>query len=79
MDNGSNAEEVVYYVTMVGVALCLVCLLLQSCACDVIQMYGVGKTAIITKLRNDHFVKKYTPTQDKKIVKHTLGAAVKSL
>ena len=37
-----------------------------------VGMYGCGKSSIIQKLKKNHFVKSYKPTEDKKIIKHTI-------
>jgi len=37
-----------------------------------VGMYGSGKSSIIQKLKKNHFVKSYKPTEDKKILKHTI-------
>ena len=37
-----------------------------------VGMYGVGKTSILNKLKKNHFVKSYKPTEDKKIIKHII-------
>ena len=45
----------------------------------VVGLYGVGKTSIITKLKKNTFKKSYTPSQEKKIIKHTLTQKVGDL
>lgn len=37
-----------------------------------VGMYGCGKSSIIQKLKKNHFVKSYKPTEDKKVIKHTI-------
>eukprot|EP01083_Nonionella_stella_P041150 111607_1 len=46
---------------------------------SLIGLYAAGKTSIVNKLRQNRFVKSYKPTEDRKILKHTLKQTVKTL